>query len=63
MLRYPKRPNTNHLEDLSNRVGNDQLKAIHDLKDTLSHEISDWQKREREDRNSVSLAGPPFRPF
>ena len=41
----PKRPNTNHLEDLSNRVGNDQLKAIYDAKDTLSHEINDWQKR------------------
>jgi len=41
----PKRPSTSHLEDLSNRVGNDQLKAIYDFKDTLSHEISDWQKR------------------
>ena len=41
----PKRPSTNHLEDLSHRVGNDQLKAIYDAKDTLSHEISDWQKR------------------
>ncbi len=26
----PKRPSTSHLEDLSNRVGNDQLKAIYD---------------------------------
>ena len=41
----PKRPSTSHLEDLSNRVGNDQLKAIYDAKDTLTHEISDWQKR------------------
>ena len=41
----PKRPNTNHLEDLSNRVGNDQLRGIHDLKDTLEQEIKDWRKR------------------
>jgi hypothetical protein len=41
----PKRPDTSHLDDLCNRVGNDQLKAIHDLKDTLSQEISEWQKR------------------
>ena len=58
----PKRPSTTHLEDLSNRVGNDQLKAIYDLKDTLTHEISDWQKRKRRS-SSVSLAGPLFRPF
>ena len=30
----PKRPGTSHLDDLANRVGNDQLKAIHDLKDS-----------------------------
>ncbi len=41
----PKQPNTSHLDDLSNRVGNDQLNAIYDLKDTLTHEISEWQKR------------------
>jgi hypothetical protein len=41
----PKRPDTSHLDDLCNRVGNDQLKAIYDLKDTLNHEISEWQKR------------------
>ena len=30
----PKRPDTNHLADLANRVGNDQFKAIYDHKDT-----------------------------
>jgi hypothetical protein len=41
----PKRPDTTHLDDLRNRVGNDQLKAIFDLKETLTREISEWQRR------------------
>jgi hypothetical protein len=41
----PKSPNTSHLADLANRVGNDQLKAIHDQKTQLEKEIDDWQKQ------------------
>jgi hypothetical protein len=41
----PKFPNASHLTDISNRVGNDQLKVLHDNKDRLTQEIADWQKR------------------
>ncbi len=41
----PGLPSTSHLDDLANRVGNDQLKAILDLKDSLAQEITDWQRR------------------
>jgi hypothetical protein len=41
----PKLPDTSHLADIADRVGNDQLKAIHDNKDRLGQEIADWQKR------------------
>jgi len=41
----PKAPDTKHLTDIANRVGNDQLKVIHDLKDRLTKEIADWQQR------------------
>jgi len=41
----PKYPETGHLTDISNRVGNDQLKAIHDQKERLTQEIAEWQKR------------------
>lgn len=40
----PKCPDTTHLTDIANRVGNDQLKVIHDNKDRLTKEIADWQK-------------------
>src|SRR5205814_9805838 len=39
----PKCPDTSHIADMSNRVGNDQLKAIHDSKDRLAQQIVDWQ--------------------
>jgi hypothetical protein len=39
----PKRPDTNHIADMANRVGNDQLKAIHENKDQLVQQIDDWQ--------------------
>ena len=45
MLRYRSGPTRTTWTDLANRVGNDQLKAIHDAKDRLTHEIADWQKR------------------
>jgi hypothetical protein len=41
----PKYPDVSHLTDLGNRVGNDQLQAIHDNKDRLTQEIADWRKR------------------
>ena len=41
----PKPPATTHLSDLANRVGNDQLKAIHEQKARLEKEIADWQKQ------------------
>jgi hypothetical protein len=40
----PKHPDTSHIDDMANRVGNDQLKAIHDRKDELAAQIADWQK-------------------
>ncbi len=40
----PKFPDTGHLADIGNRVGNDQLKVIHENKDRLTLEIADWQK-------------------
>ena len=41
----PRRPDLTHLSDLTQRVGNDQLKAILERKDQLVQEIKDWQKR------------------
>ena len=41
----PKCPDVKHLTDMANRVGNDQLKVIHDHKDRLTNEIAAWQKR------------------
>jgi len=43
----PKRPGTSDLDNLANRVGNDQLKAIFDLGEQLTKEIGDWQKRKK----------------
>jgi hypothetical protein len=40
----PKGPDTNHITDIANRVGNDQLKAIHENKDQLTKQIADWQR-------------------
>ena len=42
----PKRPDTTHLEDIAHRVGNDQLKAIHDHLDRLTKEAREWQARQ-----------------
>ncbi len=39
----PKCPDTSHVTDIANRVGNDQLKAIFDNKDQLTKQITDWQ--------------------
>ncbi|HEV3342284.1 MAG TPA: BREX system P-loop protein BrxC [Pirellulales bacterium] len=41
----PKWPDTSHLTDIANRVGNDQLKVVYENKDRLTQEITDWQKR------------------
>ena len=41
----PKLPDTTYLADIANRVGNDQLKALHENRDRLTQEIADWQKR------------------
>ncbi len=41
----PKCPDTSHVTDLTNRVGNDQLKAIYDSKDQLARQIAEWQNR------------------
>jgi hypothetical protein len=40
----PKCPDTNHITDMANRVGNDQLKVIHENKDQLAKQIADWQR-------------------
>jgi hypothetical protein len=41
----PVRPVTTHLDDIANRVGNDQLKTIHSQITILKKQASDWQKR------------------
>ena len=45
MPRFPSRPPRTHLSDLANRVGNDQLKVIHEQKARLEKEIADWRKQ------------------
>ncbi len=50
----PKQPDTSHLADLANRVGNDQLKTIHEQKARLEKEIADWQEAKREDRPAAA---------
>jgi hypothetical protein len=41
----PRRPDLAHVEDLLQRVGNDQLKAIHVQSDRLLKEIAEWKAR------------------
>src|SRR5262249_47556423 len=41
----PKRPDLSHIQDLAQRVGNDQLKAIYEQRDRLTQEIADWKAR------------------
>jgi hypothetical protein len=41
----PKRPDPSHIQDLAQRVGSDQLKAIYDQRDRLAQEITDWKAR------------------
>ena len=40
----PKCPDTSHITDVANRVGNDQLKAIFESKEQLAKQIVDWQR-------------------
>ena len=53
----PKQPDTAHLADIANRVGNDQLKALHDQKDRLAQEVAEWQKR----RDMIAQRHPRWR--
>ena len=39
----PKCPDTAHVTDMANRVGNDQLKALHDGKEQLTQPVAEWQ--------------------
>jgi hypothetical protein len=41
----PKRPELHHFEEISQRVGNDQLKAIFEARDRLGREFADWKAR------------------
>ena len=41
----PKRPDLAPIQDLAQRVGNDQLKAIYDERERLTLEIADWKAR------------------
>ncbi len=41
----PQRPDARHLSEIANRVGNDQLRALHEIKDRLTLEVADWQKK------------------
>jgi hypothetical protein len=42
----PKRPDTKHVAELANRVGNDQLNGISADRERLAKEIAAWQKRQ-----------------
>jgi len=42
----PQRPDVSHLQDIAHRVGNDQLRAIHEAKDRLGQEATEWQQRQ-----------------
>jgi hypothetical protein len=53
----PKQPQTAHLTDLSNRVANDQLKAIHEQKARLEQDIADWQAQ----RDGIQKRLPKWR--
>ena len=50
----PKCPDLNPINDMANRIGNDQLKAIHDNKEQLAKQIADWQR----DRDLVEQRFP-----
>lgn len=39
----PARPDTNFLDDIRRSVGNEQLKAVYNQRDTLIETISEWQ--------------------
>lgn len=41
----PQPPDTKHLADLLNRVGNDQLKAIYDQREDLKKQAAAWKER------------------
>jgi len=53
----PKHPDTTHLDDIANRVGNDQLKTIFDAKDRLTTEIADWRSK----KESIAKREPRWR--
>jgi len=50
----PKCPDTIQITDMANRVGNDQLKTIHEHKDHLAKQIADWQR----DRDQIEQRKP-----
>jgi hypothetical protein len=39
----PKCPDTSHVNDMANRVGNDQLTVIHENKEQLAQQITEWR--------------------
>jgi hypothetical protein len=41
----PARPSTTHLDDVANRVGNDQLKTIYNQISALKKQASEWRKQ------------------
>jgi hypothetical protein len=53
----PKCPDISHVTDIANRVGNDQLKAIFDSKESFSKQISDWQSN----RDLIAQRSPRWR--
>lgn len=53
----PKNPDTAHLADITNRVGNDQLRALHEHRDRLTQEIAAWEKR----RDGITQRHPRWR--
>ncbi len=41
----PPRPSVTHLEDLKQKIGNEQGVAVYDLRDRLTRELAEWPRR------------------
>jgi hypothetical protein len=41
----PRRPEASHIQEMAQRVGNDQLKAILDMRERLTGEVTEWRAR------------------
>jgi hypothetical protein len=40
----PRRPDVGHIQEVNQKIGNDQLKTIFDVKERLTREMTEWRK-------------------